>query len=197
MSQSIELVENAAGRLVPTVVNGQKQTPFQGVGKFQPEGRKAAPPVRSCNDYPRDGNKVVAWMGERDRGIEGSRDQGAEGSRDRGIKGSRAGEAGSECATALEQCGSDVGDGAHGSQSRGTREGASLIPARAKRCDSRVEALKVALQNAGVRDGMRISSHHHFRNGDLVAVPLFQAAAELGVKDLIWFPSRASRATSR
>jgi citrate lyase subunit alpha/citrate CoA-transferase len=36
---------------------------------------------------------------------------------------------------------------------------------------------------------MRISSHHHFRNGDKIGVSLFQAAAELGVKDLIWFPS--------
>jgi len=36
---------------------------------------------------------------------------------------------------------------------------------------------------------MTISTHHHFRNGDLVAVPLFDAVAELGVKDVRWFPS--------
>ena len=110
MPDKVELVKNAAGRMIPTVVNGQEQVPFQGVGKFAPTGYKAAPPIRTCNDYPRDGNKVVA-------------------------------------------------------------------------------DLKTALKNAGIRDGMRISSHHHFRNGDLVSVPLFQAAAELGVKDLIWFPS--------
>jgi citrate lyase subunit alpha/citrate CoA-transferase len=126
MSREAELVKNAAGRLVPTIVNGQKQVPFQGVGKYRPEGRKAAPPVRSSNDYPRDGNKVVADV-RRMTGVEPDR--------------------------------------------------------------ARIDALKVALKKAGIRDGMRISSHHHFRNGDKIAVPLFQAAAELGVKDLIWFPS--------
>jgi len=55
--------------------------------------------------------------------------------------------------------------------------------------DKIVADLKTALKNAGIRDGMTISTHHHFRNGDKVAVPLFQAAAEIGVKDLRWFPS--------
>jgi citrate lyase subunit alpha/citrate CoA-transferase len=36
---------------------------------------------------------------------------------------------------------------------------------------------------------MTLSSHHHLRNGDQVAVAALQAAAELGVKDLMWFPS--------
>jgi len=49
--------------------------------------------------------------------------------------------------------------------------------------------LKVALQNAGLKDGMTISTHHHFRNGDLVANALFDAAKDLGVKNLRWFPS--------
>ena len=31
--------------------------------------------------------------------------------------------------------------------------------------------LLTALRNAGLRDGMTISSHHHFRNGDKVANP--------------------------
>ena len=110
MADKVELVKNAAGRMVPTMVNGQAQVPFQGVGQYKPTGRKTAPPVRSCADYPADGNKIVA-------------------------------------------------------------------------------DIKTALKNAGLRDGMRVSSHHHFRNGDLVANAVFQAAAELGVKDLIWFPS--------
>jgi citrate lyase subunit alpha/citrate CoA-transferase len=46
-----------------------------------------------------------------------------------------------------------------------------------------------ALKKAGLRDGMTISTHHHFRNGDFVANAIFDAAAELGVKDLRWFPS--------
>ena len=52
-----------------------------------------------------------------------------------------------------------------------------------------VADIKTALKTAGLRDGMTISSHHHLRNGDLVANAVFEAAAELGVKDLRWFPS--------
>jgi citrate lyase subunit alpha / citrate CoA-transferase len=52
-----------------------------------------------------------------------------------------------------------------------------------------VPDIKTALKKAGIKDGMTISTHHHFRNGDLVANQIFDAAAELGVKDLLWFPS--------
>ena len=105
-----QIVENAAGRLVVVKINGCPARPYQGVGKFRAEGEKAAPPLRSCADYPADGNKFVA-------------------------------------------------------------------------------DLRTALKNAGLRDGMTVSSHHHFRNGDKVANVVFDAAAELGVKDLRWFPS--------
>ena len=105
-----KLTKNAAGRLVPTVINGEKHVPYKGVGKHRPKGRKASPPVASCADYPRDGNKVA-------------------------------------------------------------------------------DSLKAALKACGLKDGMTISSHHHFRDGDLVANQVFDAAAELGVKDLRWFPS--------
>ncbi len=104
------LVENAAGRLVPAEINGVEAVPFPGVGAHRPAGRKAAPLIRSCADYPADGNKVVA-------------------------------------------------------------------------------DIKTALQKAGLRDGMTISTHHHLRNGDFVANAVFAAAAELGVRDLRWFPS--------
>ena len=105
-----KLIENAAGRLVPVAINGQEAVPYKGVGMHVPTGRKAAPPVRSCADYPADGDKTV----------------------------------------------SDI---------------------------------KAALQNAGLRDGMTISTHHHLRNGDFVANAVFTAAAELGVRNLRWFPS--------
>ncbi len=104
------LVENAAGRLVPTEVNGKEAIPYKGVGKHRPVGRKAAPAIASCIDFPSDGNKLVA-----------------------------------DIETALRKC--------------------------------------------GLRDGMTISTHHHFRNGDLVANAVFEAAARIGVKDLMWFPS--------
>jgi len=105
-----EFVRNAAGRAVLKEINGETAVPYRGVGAHTPEGRKAAPPLARCADYPADGNKVVA-------------------------------------------------------------------------------DLKTALRMAGLRDGMTISSHHHFRNGDLVANQVFDAAAELGAKDLRWFPS--------
>ncbi len=49
--------------------------------------------------------------------------------------------------------------------------------------------LATALKNAGLRDGMTLSTHHHFRNGDMVGNAVFDAAAALGVKELRWFPS--------
>ena len=106
------MIKNAAGRLVPTEVNGVTQVPFQGVGKFRPTGKKPALPIRTCSDYPADGNKTVP-------------------------------------------------------------------------------SLKEALDKCGLKDGMTISSHHHFRNGDLVMNQVFDIAAEKGVKGLRWFPSAA------
>ncbi len=105
-----ELVRNAAGRLVPTIVNGKPQVAFAGVGKYRPKGRKAAPPISSCVDYPADGNKLV-------------------------------------------------------------------------------KDLRTAFEMAGLKDGMTISTHHHLRNGDFVANMVFDTAAEMGIKDLMWFPS--------
>lgn len=105
-------VRNAAGRLVPTVVNGKEQTPFQGVGAYKPSGFKASPPIATCAEYPADGDKTVGSLHE-------------------------------------------------------------------------------ALEKVGLRDGMTLSSHHHFRNGDLVMNRVFDAAKEMGVKDLMWFPSAA------
>jgi citrate lyase subunit alpha/citrate CoA-transferase len=107
---AVKLVENAAGRMVPTEINGKPAIPYQGVNKYRPTGRKTAPPIASCMDYPASGNKVV-------------------------------------------------------------------------------KDLKTALELCGLRDGMTISNHHHFRDGDLVASAVFEACAEMGVKDLMWFPS--------
>jgi citrate lyase subunit alpha/citrate CoA-transferase len=110
MKKYDKLVTNAAGRTVPTIINGEEHTPFKGVGKHRPTGRKHAPTIASCIDYPEDGNKVVA-------------------------------------------------------------------------------DLKEALVKAGLKDGMTISTHHHFRNGDLIANQIFDIAHELGIKNLRWFPS--------
>ncbi len=55
--------------------------------------------------------------------------------------------------------------------------------------DKRVPDLRTALERCGLRDGMVISSHHHLRNGDQVALAALQTAAQMGVQDLMWFPS--------
>jgi citrate lyase subunit alpha/citrate CoA-transferase len=55
--------------------------------------------------------------------------------------------------------------------------------------DKRVKSLAEALEACGLSDGMTLSTHHHFRNGDLVANLLFDTAAKMGKKDLMWFPS--------
>lgn len=55
--------------------------------------------------------------------------------------------------------------------------------------NKQVADLKAALIKAGLQDGMCISSHHHFRNGDLLANQIFDIAKELGIQDLVWFPS--------
>ena len=60
----MKLVKNAAGRLVPTIVNNEKQIPFKGVGKYKPKGRTAGTPISSCIDFPADGNKVVKSLKE-------------------------------------------------------------------------------------------------------------------------------------
>ena len=112
MVEDYRLKKNAAGRLVPTIVNGEKAIPYQGIGKYKPKGSKASPPITSCSDYPDDGNKVV-------------------------------------------------------------------------------KNLKTALEAAGIKNGMTISTHHHFRDGDYVANAVFDAASDLGIKDLRWFPSAA------
>ncbi|MBT3800719.1 MAG: citrate lyase subunit alpha, partial [Bacteroidetes bacterium] len=106
----MKLVKNAIGRLVPVEINGKKQIPFQGVGKYKPEGFKAQLPIRSVADYPADGDK-------------------------------------------------------------------------------RQPSLKDALVKSGLKDGMVISTHHHFRNGDIIANQVFDIAAEMGLKDLVWVPS--------
>jgi len=55
--------------------------------------------------------------------------------------------------------------------------------------DKRTTDLETALRKCVLRDGMVVSSHHHLRDGDRVALMMLEAAAKIGVKDLTWFPS--------
>lgn len=110
MKKYDRLTTNNMGRKIPEIVNGMPMIPFQGVGVYKPSGNKYGPPIRSCSDFPLDGNKLIS-------------------------------------------------------------------------------SLKEALVKAGLQNGMTISTHHHFRNGDVIALRIFEIASEMGIKDLVWFPS--------
>ncbi len=90
-----------------------------------------------------------------------------------------------------ERQGAGAVHGARRVQAEGRQTGAadSVVPRLPPNGDKRVKDLKTALKKCGLRDGMVISNHHHFRDGDKVALAALQAAAELGVKNLMWFPS--------
>ena len=45
-------------------------------------------------------------------------------------------------------------------------------------------SVKEAIENAGLKDGMTISFHHHMRNGDYVLNMVLDAAARMGIRDL-------------
>lgn len=47
-----------------------------------------------------------------------------------------------------------------------------------------IASIKEAIRQSGLSDGMTISFHHHLRNGDMVAVMVLDAIAELGIKDV-------------
>jgi len=59
MKKADKFVKNAAGRIVPTIVNGKQVTPFMGINKYKPIHKATSPRIPSCIDYPPDGNKIV------------------------------------------------------------------------------------------------------------------------------------------
>ncbi|HWR43409.1 citrate lyase subunit alpha [Sporomusa sp.] len=52
-----------------------------------------------------------------------------------------------------------------------------------------VKSIEQAIEAAGLKDGMTISFHHHFRNGDYVLNQVVEAIAKKGIKDLTLAPS--------
>jgi citrate lyase subunit alpha / citrate CoA-transferase len=55
--------------------------------------------------------------------------------------------------------------------------------------DKRTPTLRAALEKAGLKSGMCIGIHHHFRNGDRIILPLFDMIAEMGIRDIVFAPS--------
>lgn len=70
----------------------------------------------------------------------------------------------------------------------GNKAGAKLkrpLPHQNKLIDS----IEEAVIKTGLKDGMTISFHHHFRNGDYIVNMVMDAIAKLGIKDLRIAPS--------
>ena len=52
-----------------------------------------------------------------------------------------------------------------------------------------LKSLEQAIDASGLRDGMTISFHHHFRNGDYVLNQVVEAIARKGIRGLTLAPS--------
>lgn len=52
-----------------------------------------------------------------------------------------------------------------------------------------IESIEAAVKATGLRDGMTISFHHHFRNGDYIVNMVIDVIAKMGIKDLRLSPS--------
>src|SRR5690606_6059087 len=66
---------------------------------------------------------------------------------------------------------------------KGSKAGSKLkrpLPHKSKLIGS----LEDAIRATGLKDGMTISFHHHFRSGDYIVNMVVDAIAKLGIKDL-------------
>ncbi|MGL5513395.1 MAG: citrate lyase subunit alpha, partial [Sporomusa sp.] len=63
------------------------------------------------------------------------------------------------------------------------------IRANRPKSEKLVKSINDAIDAAGLQDGMTISFHHHFRNGDYVLNQVVEAIARKGIKDLTLAPS--------
>lgn len=73
----------------------------------------------------------------------------------------------------------------------GNKAGAKLkrpLPHKNKLLNSIEEAVKAT----GLKDGMTISFHHHFRSGDYIVSMVIDVIAKLGIKDITIAPSSLS-----
>lgn len=65
------------------------------------------------------------------------------------------------------------------------RKSAPTVRAAVSPCESKVvSSLKEAILKCGLKDGMCISFHHHFRDGDYVLSMVVETIASLGIKDI-------------
>lgn len=57
------------------------------------------------------------------------------------------------------------------------------------RRDKTLPDLKAAISASGLKSGMTVSFHHHLRDGDYVVNAVIDACAEMGIRDLVIFPT--------
>jgi citrate lyase subunit alpha/citrate CoA-transferase len=55
-----------------------------------------------------------------------------------------------------------------------------------------IDSIEKAVEKTGLKDGMTISFHHHFRNGDYVVNMVLDKISKMGIKDLVLVPSSLS-----
>ena len=61
----------------------------------------------------------------------------------------------------------------------------TTIQERKNSCNKIVPSLEEAIRRSGLKDGMMISFHHHFRNGDYIVNMVVDKLAEMGFHDLV------------
>ena len=68
----------------------------------------------------------------------------------------------------------------------------TTIQERKNSCNKIVPSLEEAIRRSGLRDGMTVSFHHHFRNGDYIVNMVMDKLAEMGFHDLVLAASSLS-----
>lgn len=58
------------------------------------------------------------------------------------------------------------------------------LPKRAQKHPQKVATIQEAVERSQLKDGMRISFHHHLRMGDLVVAQVLEVVTAMGIKDL-------------
>lgn len=72
---------------------------------------------------------------------------------------------------------------------KGNRVGKKNRAAFNTKTDKTLPNIKAAIKASGLESGMTVSFHHHLRNGDYVVNMVLDACYEMGIKDLVVFPT--------
>jgi len=78
--------------------------------------------------------------------------------------------------------------GAYNCEPEGVKH-ATKLPRAFKGGNKVLSDLKESLIKCGIKDGMTLSFHHHFRNGDFLVNQVMDEVAEMGIKDITIFAS--------